>query len=76
MTTYSHCAAVVGGPALSQALSQPVFVQPESPVANSLHSAAASPHAAWQQAPQWERDRHPAALGASLLQHYRSGIEI
>lgn len=72
MTTYSHCAAVVGGPVLSQALSQPVFVQPESPVANSPRSAAASPYAAWRQAPQWERDRHPAALGASLLQHYKT----
>lgn len=75
MTTYSHCAAVVGGPVLSQALSQPVFVQPESPVANSPRSAAASPYAAWRQAPQWERDRHPAALGASLLQHYKTDQE-
>lgn len=45
-STYSHCAAVGGEPAPSPAPSQPVSVQPESPVANSPRSAAAPPHAA------------------------------
>lgn len=66
-TTYSLCAAVGGGPGPSPALSPPVSVQLESPVANSLRSAAAPPRAALQQAPQQERDSHPAALGVSLL---------
>lgn len=47
-TAYSLCAAVGGGPGPSPALSPPVSVQLESPVANSLRSAAAPPRAALQ----------------------------
>lgn len=47
-STYSQCAAVEGGPAPSLALSQLVFVQPGSLVANSPRSAAAPPHAVLQ----------------------------
>lgn len=71
-TSYSHTAAVGGGPAPSPALSQPISVQPESLVANSPHSVAGPPPAALQRAPHWERDRYPAALEASLLQDFKN----